>query len=153
MIWSKAFIMERERYDGADIAHLLRARAGCLDWRRLVGRFGPHWRVLLSHLVLFGFVYPSERGCIPAAVLTELAGRLAEEQRDAPPPDRICCGTLLSRAQYLADVDTLGYRDARLLPDGTMTAGEIAEWTAAIDAPTPAVTDTTRNDDAAGRRR
>ena len=23
MIWSKAFIMERERYDGADIAHLI----------------------------------------------------------------------------------------------------------------------------------
>ena len=23
MIWSKAFIMERERFDGADVAHLL----------------------------------------------------------------------------------------------------------------------------------
>ena len=25
MIWSKAFVMERERYDGADISHLIRA--------------------------------------------------------------------------------------------------------------------------------
>ena len=31
MIWSKAFIMERERYDGNDVIHLLRARAGSLD--------------------------------------------------------------------------------------------------------------------------
>src|SRR5207248_7763275 len=33
MIWSKAFIMERERYDGADIAHLLRAKWQALDWK------------------------------------------------------------------------------------------------------------------------
>src|SRR5581483_1635139 len=55
MIWSKAFIMERERYDGADVAHLLRARAPELDWARLLARFDDYWRVLLSHLVLFGF--------------------------------------------------------------------------------------------------
>jgi hypothetical protein len=47
-IWSKAFVMERERYDGADIAHLLRARAEMLDWRRLTRRFGRHWRVLFG---------------------------------------------------------------------------------------------------------
>src|SRR5262249_8688328 len=54
MIWSKAFVMERERYDGADVAHLIRALGKGLDWRRVLGRFGPHWRVLLSHLTLFG---------------------------------------------------------------------------------------------------
>ena len=32
MIWSKAFVMERERFDGADVAHLLHACAGTLDW-------------------------------------------------------------------------------------------------------------------------
>ena len=40
MIWSKAFIMERERYDGADIMHLLLACAEALDWARLLSRFG-----------------------------------------------------------------------------------------------------------------
>src|SRR5579862_1829239 len=47
MIWSKAFVMERDRYDGADIVHLIRARAGDLDWRRLLARFGAHWLLLL----------------------------------------------------------------------------------------------------------
>jgi hypothetical protein len=28
MIWSKAFVMERERYDGADVAHVILRRAG-----------------------------------------------------------------------------------------------------------------------------
>ena len=72
MIWSKAFIMERERYDGADVAHLILACGRELDWGRLLGRFGRRWRVLLSHLVLFGFVYPGEQGVIPDAVLAHL---------------------------------------------------------------------------------
>src|SRR5207244_3254521 len=31
MIWSKAFLMERERFDGADVAHLIRAAHRDLD--------------------------------------------------------------------------------------------------------------------------
>jgi len=85
MIWSKAFIMERERYDGADIMHLLRACGDRLDWPRLLRRFGPHWRVLLKHLVMFGFVYPCERNRIPRAVMRELLDRL-EAELDSPPP-------------------------------------------------------------------
>jgi len=131
-IWSKAFIMERERFDGADVAHLLRARAQGLDWQRLLGRFGPHWRVLLGHLVLFGFVYPGERWRIPSAVMRELTERLVREG-DAPPADqRLCFGTVLSRAQYLTDIESWGYRDARLSL-GTMTVDDIARWTDAIE--------------------
>ena len=48
IIWSKAYIMERERFDGADVAHLLLARGESLDWPRLLRRFGPHWRLLLA---------------------------------------------------------------------------------------------------------
>ena len=40
MLWSKAFVMERERYDGADVIHILRARAEKLDWDRVLARFG-----------------------------------------------------------------------------------------------------------------
>jgi hypothetical protein len=132
MIWSKSFIMERERYDGADVAHVLRARASELDWPRLLHRFGENWRVLLSHLVLFGFVYPGERDRVPAAVLRELSSRLERELASPPGPELICQGTLLSREQYLPDVACWGYRDARRRPGGTMTRAEIARWTAAI---------------------
>src|SRR5205085_362129 len=71
-IWSKAFIQERERYDGADVAHLIRARGRDFDWPRLLRRFGPHWPVLLSHLILFGYIYPGERAIIPAGVMQDL---------------------------------------------------------------------------------
>lgn len=130
-IWSKAFVMERERFDGADVLHLLRARAEAVDWARLVAAFGPHWRVLLAHLVLFGFVYPSERHRIPAGVLAELSQRLAAEAT-TPAAGRLCRGTLLSREQYLVDVHVWGYQDPRLPPHGRLTEDEVRAWTAAI---------------------
>jgi predicted nucleotidyltransferase len=127
---SKAFIMERERYDGGDIAHLLQAQAEQLDWPSLLQRFGPHWRVLLAHLVLFGYIYPGERHRIPEAVLAELMARLAAELRaPADAQAHVCAGTLLSREQYLHDVEQLGYVDGRLTPASSMTPQDVAVWT------------------------
>ena len=134
-LWTKAFIMERERYDGADVVHLLHTCASRMDWPRLLQRFGPHWRVLLSHLVLFGFVYPGERQRVPAAVMNQLLDRLRDETHSAPPRSDHCAGTLLSREQYLPDVAHHGYGDPRLTEQSTMTTAEVAQWTAAIAEP------------------
>lgn len=132
---SKAFIMERERFDGADIAHLLQANAEQLDWDALLARFGAHWRVLMAHLILFGYIYPGERHRVPRWVMDKLILRLAAETRQAPGADpHVCAGTLLSREQYLHDVERLGYVDGRLTPASTMTPDDVAEWTEAIPA-------------------
>jgi hypothetical protein len=131
MIWMKAYIMERERFDGADIVHILRSWAERLDWPHLLRRFGSDWRVLLSHLVLFGYIYPSERDRIPTAIMGDLIARLRSELR-APGADRICNGTLLSRKQYLLDIRERGFRDARLQQRVHMNAKDIANWTRAI---------------------
>ena len=132
IIWQKAYIMERERFDGADVQHLLLSRGAELDWPRLLARFGPDWRVLLSHLVLFGFVYPSEREAIPESVLQCLYAKLSEE-RGAAPSGRICGGTLLSRTQYLPDVERWRFADARLDGRARVTVDELQVWTNAID--------------------
>jgi len=133
MIWSKAFIQERERFDGADVMHLLHCRAAKMDWKRLARRFGPDWRVLLSHLVLFGFVYPHLREAVPARLVEALTARLRREGGTEPHRQEICRGTLLSRAQYLVDVNEWGYKDARLEPRVAMSEEDIAHWTRAID--------------------
>jgi hypothetical protein len=131
-LWSKAYVMERERYDGADVAHILRATSAKIDWDRLLRRFGPHWRVLLSHLVLFGFVYPSERDKVPPRVIRELCERMLAESEAPANPDHVCQGTLLSRAQYLSDIERQGLEDGRVEPRGPMTVGDVARWTEAI---------------------
>lgn len=113
MIWQKAFIQERERYDGADVMHLLRVHGRTLDWERLLERFGANWPVLLAHLVLYDYIYPSERERVPTSVLEELLRRLAPEIRHSL-DERVCNGTILSRAQYLPDVEVQGFVDGRL---------------------------------------
>ncbi|HEV8629786.1 MAG TPA: hypothetical protein VGV61_05665, partial [Thermoanaerobaculia bacterium] len=112
----------------ADVAHLIHEQAHQLDWARLLERLADNWRVLLAHLTLFGFIYPSRRASIPDWLMAELARRLRVEQRQPPPRLPICRGSLLSRNQYAIDVEKWGYRDGRLEPTGTMTQQEIDHW-------------------------
>jgi len=131
MVWSKAFVMERERYDGGDITHILRKSGADIDWVRLIRRFGAQAPVLLSHLVLFQFAYPDHRANVPDWVMDELWLRSRSAQLLQ---EGLCRGTLISREQYLKDVTEWGYMDAREMPIGRMTPQQIEEWTAAIAA-------------------
>lgn len=149
MIWSKSFVIERERCDVADVLHILHACGPTLDWRRLVTRYGRWWRVLMAHLVLFGFTYPGERTKIPVKVLDAFLDRFKRELHRNATRRKLCQGTLFSRQQFLVDVERWGYEDARLdLHGGNMTAGEVDAWTAAIfDERKPARTARTRRED------
>ena len=129
MIWSKGLIMERERFDGADVAHVIRATGERLDWQRLIDRYGKHWRALYAHVVLFGFIYPSEREKVPAWVIDELTARMRAEKHNEE--EKVCNGTIVSRQQYLTDINEWGYEDARLA-DGYMSEDDVELWTAGI---------------------
>jgi hypothetical protein len=133
VLWQKAFVMERNRYDGADVAHILRTCGPKLDWPRLLRRFGPHWRVLLSHLVLYGFIYPADKSLVPPVVMRDLLDRLHADLQNNSSSRPQCRGTLLSLWEYRADLEHWGYADARLLPDGTLTDEQLAQWTAAFE--------------------
>jgi Nucleotidyl transferase of unknown function (DUF2204) len=126
MIWQKAYIMERERFDGADVAHLLSARATTLDWDRLVKRFDTDWRVLWSHLILFGFIFPSKRDLIPLELVKKFSAKVLAEQTEPAPVDPVCNGTLLSRIQYQSDLHD--FLDARLTGRSTMSTEELRHW-------------------------
>lgn len=126
IFWSKAFVTERERYDGADIAHLIRGAAERIDWKRLVGLFNGFWRVLLANLLMFEFIYPSEAHRVPRWVMEELLERARRGPDEEKNPPRVCRGTLLSRVQYLHDIRQWEYEDARVRPHGRMTAEEAA---------------------------
>src|SRR5436190_6641459 len=132
MIWSKAFIQERERFDGADVLHLLRETGPSLDWPRLLMRFGDYWRVLFSHIILFGFVYPDKRQNVPTWVMEELTRRLGVSRPNLQ--NDVCYGTFLSREQYQHDIERWKYRDGRAAPEGPMLPEQIEIWTAAIAA-------------------
>jgi len=133
IIWSKAFVMERERYDGADIAHLLLVCGKHLDWQRLLFRFGDHWRVLYSHLILFDYIYPTEKRRVPQEVRREFVTRLKNENDSLMDEEKYCRGPLLSRSQFQIDTVKFGYQDARIAPAGKLSSEEAATWTAAAN--------------------
>lgn len=111
LVWSKAFIQVRHRYDGADIAHVLLRRHDRVDWHRLLSYFEQHWEVLLMHLLNFRFIYPSERNVVPRWLMDELTSRLGE-QLDLPPPQRkVCRGRMFSQVDYDIDVRHWGFAD------------------------------------------
>jgi hypothetical protein len=110
MIASKLFVTRRERFDGADIAHLLRACAHDLDWDRLCSLTEPHWQMLYWQLVLFAYIYPARTGDVPASVWRELTERfqktIATLQRSQP-----FRGSLIDPKMFAIDVDEWGERD------------------------------------------
>ena len=115
MIWSKSFLMERDRFDGADIQHLILAADGALDTDRLLARFGVHWRVLLAHVVLFDYAFPSKRSLLPDDLRATLLERStnAGDAVEADDDRDLCYGTFLSRHQYVVDVEDGAFIDAR----------------------------------------
>ncbi|MBD0279335.1 MAG: nucleotidyltransferase [Flavisolibacter sp.] len=111
LIWCKSFVHNRERYDGADINHLLLKRGKELDWKRLLTYLDLHWHILLSHLLLFQFVYPADyHQIIPKWLFDELVSR-AQAQYDLPSAvERICRGPMIDNTQYEIDIKEWGYK-------------------------------------------
>lgn len=127
LIWMKAFVMARERFDGADINHLI-LTSDHFDWRRLIDRFAADYEVLLGHLIFYQYVYPSQRQKVPEWVRDELMQRSRQEPVGS---QKVCRGTRLSWDQYLIDVRRWGFTDGRLQPYGSLTQEQIDRWTKA----------------------
>ncbi len=104
--------IEDERYDGADIAHLILKQHDQIDWRRLLAYMELHWEVLLAHLLNFRWAYPSERDCVPRWLMDELVARLKTQFELPSPRVKICRGRLFSQVDYEPAVEEWGFVDA-----------------------------------------
>ncbi|NJK93585.1 MAG: hypothetical protein HC905_00445 [Bacteroidales bacterium] len=105
LIWCKVYVQNKERFDGADVNHLILKCGRQLDWKRLLFRLEQHWHILLSQLINFQFVYPSEyHEIIPRWLFDDLMAR-AYEQYDLPPSlEKVCRGPLIDQTQYSIDI-------------------------------------------------
>lgn len=123
-LWSKAFVQDRDRYDGADCLHLILSCGPEMDWQRLLQRMAGHERVLLAQLILFDYAFPSERRCVPTWVMDQLLALAGERE---PGEDPVCYGTNIAQQGFLADIHQAGYADGRLRPYGPLTREQIAQ--------------------------
>src|SRR5579883_2393980 len=112
LIWIKAYVAHRERFDGADVLHLINARHRAIDWDYLMYRFGPCWPLLLFYVYLYRFVYPSDHADIPPRIIQSLLDRWHSSRAQPPADPRECRGPLLDRYSFLVDLAN-GLRDGR----------------------------------------
>lgn len=112
MIWSKAFIQVRHRFDGADVVHLMLKQHEHIDWRRLLAHMEQYWEVLLAHILNFRFIYPSERDNVPGWLMDELLDRLAQQRNLPPPQVKLCRGRMFSSFDYEIAIEEWGFAAA-----------------------------------------
>jgi len=123
ILWSKAFVAERERFDGHDVNHLILHRGEEMDWNRVLWRFERYWEVLFAHVLLFRFSYPSARSRVPGWLVRDLTRRALADDDSGDEAMRICRGTLLSRVQYRRDLEEHGFVDGRSWDEAARAAG------------------------------
>jgi hypothetical protein len=111
LIFCKLYVQNRERFDGADVNHIILKQGKNLDWKRLMEHMNPHWHILLAQLIIFQFVYPSEfHDLIPRWLFDDLIRR-AQEQYDVPPPlEKVCRGPIIDQTQYQVDIKDWDYK-------------------------------------------
>ena len=86
LLVSKLFVVRRERFDGADVAHIVYATHGTLDWNRIFELVDVHWEMLLFALVLYRYVYPAYSHYVPAWVWRKLLAASRKNCRTGIPP-------------------------------------------------------------------
>ena len=119
LIASKLFVTRRERFDGADIAHVIYGTRGRLDWKRLYELAGEHWQILFWAMVLYQYAYPAHSDYVPQEVWCDLIARF-QDAIENPDPHAEFRGSLIDPRMFAIDVDEWGmadlherYREAR----------------------------------------
>lgn len=111
LIWCKMFVMNRERFDGADVNHLLLKQGATLDWSLLLRHMDPHWHILLGHLLFFQFTYPADfHDIVPAPLFMDLLERARMQYELPPPMEKVCRGPIVDQTQYAIDIREWNYK-------------------------------------------
>lgn len=112
LIWSKAYVAARDRFDNADIAHLILKQGPRIDWTHLLWRFGDHWDLLFTHLLFFRYAYPHDRDLVPRDVFDRLLKFERDRRTTEPTREDVCNGFLLDHKSFRIDAER-GEIDAR----------------------------------------
>jgi hypothetical protein len=110
LLASKLFVARRERFDGADIAHIIYGTKGKLDWNRILQLVGDHWEVLLWALILFRYIYPGQTEYVPLTLWQDLLSRYMHTVSN-PNPKAKFRGSLIDDNMFSIDVKEWGLPD------------------------------------------
>jgi hypothetical protein len=107
LLVSKLFVSRRERFDGADIAHIIFGSRGQLEWDRVFALAGEHWELVLWSLLLFAYVYPAHKEFVPKRVWDDLLQRFSASLQN-PSKNARFRGSLVDDVMFAIDVQEWG---------------------------------------------
>jgi hypothetical protein len=107
LLASKLFVTRRERFDGADIAHIIHGTQGKLDWQRILQLAGEHWEVVFWALVLYRYAYPAHTDYVPMEIWRDLIQRF-DDLVENPDPAARFRGSLIDDNMFAIDVNEWG---------------------------------------------
>jgi hypothetical protein len=110
LIASKIFVTRRERFDGADVCHVIYGTRGKFDWQRLLSLIGDHWEMLFWQLVLYHYTYPANTDYVPPEIWDELLQRFKIELAH-PNKNADFRGSLIDEKMFAIDVTEWGKRN------------------------------------------
>ncbi len=120
LLASKLFVTRRERFDGADIAHVIYGTRGQLEWQRILQLAGENWEMFFWALLLFRYVYPAQTHYVPMDVWCDLLTRF-QNVLAHPDPNAPFRGSLIDDKMFAIDLNEWGlgnlmqaYRERRL---------------------------------------
>jgi hypothetical protein len=99
LIWSKLYVLQRERSDWPDLLIILQKQAAAVDWSHLLDRVGEDRPLLAALMAVFGWLCPQQARQVPPWLWQQLG--LAEPE---PGPD---CTADRRRADLLDSRDWL----------------------------------------------
>jgi hypothetical protein len=107
LLASKLFVTRRERFDGADIAHIVYRTKGQLEWKRILEIACENWEILLWSLMLFRYVYPAHTDYVPAPLWQDLLSRYMHLVQH-PNPEAPFRGSLVDENIFAIDMKEWG---------------------------------------------
>jgi hypothetical protein len=72
LIWSKLYVLQRERCDWGDVCNILDAQVETIDWERMLRRLGDDVPLLAAALSVFSWLAPNRSSAIPEWVQARL---------------------------------------------------------------------------------
>ena len=107
LLASKLFVTRRERFDGADIAHIIYGTRGKIQWKHVSELVGEHWEMLLWALLFFRYAYPAQTSYVPASLWQDLLGRFSSDiAKDQP--QAAFRGSLVDENMFAIDLKEWG---------------------------------------------
>jgi hypothetical protein len=89
LIWSKLYVVQRERCDWGDVFNLLDAQTHSVDWEHLLARLGEDQPLLAGALAVLGWLAPDRVDEVPATVWQRLGMSRPSREQPGDPAERV----------------------------------------------------------------